>query len=108
MLTSLPHELEPLSRGPGRRCAPTGAANFGDLIAFAERNARQSGNFWTLDKRGLDGLLIFDARRPKLDGTAQVLLGGPRRPLTVAQRLTLEHQLARVEFLARIGLRVSP
>jgi hypothetical protein len=45
---------------------------------------------------------------PKLDGTGQVLPGGPRRPLTVAQRLTLEHQLARVEFLARIGLRVSP
>ena len=61
---------------------------------------------WTLDERGLDRLLIFDARRPKLDGTGQVLLGGPRRPLTVAQRLTLE--LARVEFLARIGLRVSP
>ena len=63
---------------------------------------------WTLDERGLDSLLIFDARRPKLDGTGQVLLGGPRRPLAVAQRLTLEHQLARVEFLARIGLRVSP
>ena len=29
-------------------------------------------------------------------------------PLTVAQRLTLQHQLARAEFLARIGLRVSP
>jgi uncharacterized protein YcbK (DUF882 family) len=63
---------------------------------------------WTLDERGLDGLLIFDARRPKLDGTGQVLLGGPRRPLTVAQRLILEDQLARVEFLARIGLHVSP
>jgi hypothetical protein len=63
---------------------------------------------WTLDERGLDGLLIFDARRPKLDGTGQVLLGGPRRPLSVAQRLTLQDQLARVEFLARIGLRVSP
>lgn len=61
-----------------------------------------------LDKRGLDALLIFDARRLKLDGTGQVLLGEPRRPLIVAQRLTLEHQLARVEFLARIGLRVSP
>ena len=33
---------------------------------------------------------------------------GPWRPLTVAQRLTLQHQLARAEFLARIGLRVSP
>jgi hypothetical protein len=26
----------------------------------------------------------------------------------VAQRLTLQHQLDRVEFLARIGLHVSP
>jgi len=57
---------------------------------------------------GLDGLLIFDGRRLRLDGTSQGLLGGPWRPLTVAQRLTLQHQLARAEFLARIGLRVSP
>jgi uncharacterized protein YcbK (DUF882 family) len=63
---------------------------------------------WTLDERGLDGLLIFDGRRLRLDGTSQVLLGGPWQPLTVAQRLTLQHQLDRMEFLARIGLRVSP
>ena len=43
---------------------------------------------WTLDERGLDGLLIFDGRQLRLDGTSQVLLGGPWRPLTVAQRLT--------------------
>src|SRR5277367_5788102 len=63
---------------------------------------------WTLDQRGLEGLLIFDGRRLRFDGTSQVLLGGPWRPLTVAQRLTLQYQLARAEFLARIGLRVSP
>jgi len=57
---------------------------------------------------GLDGLLIFDGRRLRLDGTSQGLLSGPWRPLTMAQRLTLQHQLARAEFLARIGLRVSP
>ena len=56
-----------------------------------------------------------------LDKAIMVALGlapGPPRspfereaasaPLTVAQRLTLQHQLARAEFLARIGLRVSP
>src|SRR5580693_10801862 len=63
---------------------------------------------WTLDERGLDGLLIFDGRRLRLDETSQVLLGGRWQPLTVAQRLTLQHQLDRAEFLARIGLRVSP
>ena len=64
---------------------------------------------WTLDERGLDGLLIFDGRRLRLDGTSQELPGAPwRQQLTVAQRLTLQHQLDRVEFLARIGLRVSP
>src|SRR6202043_4284508 len=26
---------------------------------------------WTLDERGLDGLLIFDGRRLRLDGTSQ-------------------------------------
>src|ERR1700736_2834396 len=63
---------------------------------------------WTLDERGLEGLLIFDGRRLRLDGTSQELPGAPWRQLTVAQRLTLQHQLDRVEFLARIGLRVSP
>jgi hypothetical protein len=50
----------------------------------------------------------LDGRRLRLDGTSQELLGAPWRQLTVAQRLTLQHQLDRVEFLARIGLRVSP
>ncbi|HKM71227.1 MAG TPA: DUF882 domain-containing protein [Stellaceae bacterium] len=65
---------------------------------------------WTLDQRGLDSLLIFDGRRPRFDGTGQALLGGPWRPLTVEQQwLTLQHQLARAEFLARfVGLRVNP
>ena len=65
---------------------------------------------WTLDQRGLDSLLIFDGGRLRRDGTSQALLGGPGRPLTVAQRqLTLQHEVARAEFLARfVGLRVNP
>jgi hypothetical protein len=41
-------------------------------------------------------------------GDSGPTLGGPWQPFTVAQRLTLQHQLDRAEFLARIGLRVSP
>ena len=64
---------------------------------------------WTLDERGLDGLLIFDGRPLRLEGRSQVLLGGPWRPLPVAQRLTLQHRLARAEFLARSGgFRLNP
>jgi uncharacterized protein YcbK (DUF882 family) len=64
---------------------------------------------WTLDQQGLDGLLVFDGRRLKIDGKGQVLLGGPWRPLTVPQRLSLQRQLARAEFLARTGgLRLNP
>src|SRR5438874_5880641 len=50
---------------------------------------------WTLDERGLDGLLIFDGRQQRLEGRGQMLLGGPWRPLPVAQQLTLQHRLAR-------------
>ena len=63
---------------------------------------------WTLDDRGLDGLLIFDGRGLRLDRTSQLPLGGSWRPLPVAERLTLQDRLARAEFLARIGLRVTP
>jgi len=49
---------------------------------------------WTLDARGLDGLLVFDGRRLKIDGQGQVVLGGPWQPLTVPQRLVLQRQLA--------------
>ncbi len=64
---------------------------------------------WTLDERGLDGLLIFDGRQLRLEGRSQVLLGGPWRPLPVEERLTLQHRLARAEFLARSGgLRLNP
>ena len=64
---------------------------------------------WTLDERGLDGLLVFDGRRLKIDGKGQVVLGGAWQPLTVVQRLQLQHQLARAEFLARtLGLRPNP
>jgi uncharacterized protein YcbK (DUF882 family) len=64
---------------------------------------------WTLDQQGLDGLLVFDGRRLRMDGKSPVLLGGPWRPLTVPQRLNLQRQLARAEFLARTGgLRLNP
>jgi uncharacterized protein YcbK (DUF882 family) len=69
---------------------------------------------WTLDERGLDGLLVFDGHRLRLvgkggDGNSQVLGGGAWQPLTVPQRLQLQHQLARAEFLARThGLRLNP
>jgi uncharacterized protein YcbK (DUF882 family) len=64
---------------------------------------------WTLDEQGLDGLLVFDGRRLKLDRGNRVLLGGPWQPLTVPQRLILQRQLARAEFLARTGgLRIHP
>lgn len=63
---------------------------------------------WTLDERGLDGLL-FDGRRFRLDGRGQILIGGPWQPLSVAERHTLQRQLARAEFLARTGgLRFNP
>ena len=63
---------------------------------------------WTLDERGLDSLLKFDASRPKLEATSQALLGGPWRPLPAAPPGTLRYQLARADFLARIGGFRSP
>jgi hypothetical protein len=37
------------------------------------------------------------------------VLGGAWKPLTVLQRLDLQHRLARAEFLARTaGLRINP
>jgi uncharacterized protein YcbK (DUF882 family) len=49
---------------------------------------------WTLDESGLDNLLLFD-------GKSWLPFTGARRPLTVADRLALQRQLARAEFLAR-------
>jgi hypothetical protein len=64
---------------------------------------------WTLDEQGLDDLLVFDGRQLRLNGTSQGLLGGSKRPLTVAQQLALQHQLARAEFLARTrSFRLKP
>jgi uncharacterized protein YcbK (DUF882 family) len=64
---------------------------------------------WTLDERGLDGLLIFDGRRLQIAGRDQMVLGGAWKPLTVLQRLDLQRRLARAEFLARAaGLRINP
>ena len=56
---------------------------------------------WTLDETGLDGLLVFDGRRFKIDGRGQPLIGGLWKPLTVTERLELQRRLARAEFLAR-------
>jgi uncharacterized protein YcbK (DUF882 family) len=64
---------------------------------------------WTLDERGLDGLLVFDGRHLRMVGKAgegnnrMLLGGGAWQPLTVSERLGLQRQLARAEFLARTG-----
>jgi uncharacterized protein YcbK (DUF882 family) len=52
---------------------------------------------WTLDEGGLGNLLLFD-------GTSWVPFSGAHHPLTVADRLALQRQLARAEFLARSKL----
>jgi uncharacterized protein YcbK (DUF882 family) len=57
---------------------------------------------WTLNERGLDGLLELDGRHLRIDNRGEVMLG-PWRPLTVPQRLALHRQLAHAEFLARNG-----
>jgi len=70
---------------------------------------------WTLDERGLDNLLVFDGQRLRLvgrplDDKNQALLGGGAwQPLTVPQRMSLQRQLARAEFLVRTrSLRFTP
>ena len=70
---------------------------------------------WTLDESGLDGLLVFDGQHLRMvgkaaDGKNQMMLGGGAwQPLTVTERLGLQRQLARAEFLARTrSLRLSP
>jgi uncharacterized protein YcbK (DUF882 family) len=62
---------------------------------------------WTLDETGLDGLLVFDGRRLKVDGRDHMVLGGPWKPLTVTERLGLQRRLARAEFLTRTRSRLS-
>ena len=52
---------------------------------------------WTLDQSGLGNLLLFD-------GGGWVRFDGAHRPLKVADRLALQRQLARAEFLARTKL----
>jgi uncharacterized protein YcbK (DUF882 family) len=52
---------------------------------------------WTLDESGLGNLLLFD-------GKGWTPFSGARHPLKVADRLALERQLARAEFLARTKL----
>src|SRR6516164_2904867 len=62
---------------------------------------------WTLDETGLDGLLVFDGRRLRIDGRGQPLIGGLWKPLTVTERLELQRRLARAEFLVRTHTRVN-
>ncbi len=52
---------------------------------------------WTLDDSGLGNLLLFD-------GSNWVPFSGAHYPLKVADRLGLQRQLARAEFLARTKL----
>src|ERR1700747_237811 len=70
---------------------------------------------WTLDEHGLDGLLMFDGQRLRMvgklgEGNNRMLLGGGAwQPLTVTERLGLQRQLARAEFIARTrSLRLNP
>jgi uncharacterized protein YcbK (DUF882 family) len=56
---------------------------------------------WTLDETGLDQLLLFDGSHLRING---LRVSGPGHPLTISQRLALQHQLARAEFLARTRL----
>jgi uncharacterized protein YcbK (DUF882 family) len=50
---------------------------------------------WTLDQSGLGNLLLFDGKGGLLP------FSGAHRPLTVTERLSLQRQLARAEFIAR-------
>jgi uncharacterized protein YcbK (DUF882 family) len=52
---------------------------------------------WTLDDRGLGNLLLFDGRN-------WMPFTGAHHPLNVTDRLALQRQLARAEFLARTKL----
>jgi uncharacterized protein YcbK (DUF882 family) len=56
---------------------------------------------WTLDEGGLDNLLLFDGSPLRIAGRGRSIAGGARRPLSVSQRLSLQRQLARAEFIAR-------
>ena len=89
------------------RAMQRGGVGWSPLSGFIHIDTGPVRN-WTLDERGLDSLLIFDGHHLTLDRNSQVLLGGPWRPLTVMQRMSLQHQLARAEFLARSGLRINP
>jgi uncharacterized protein YcbK (DUF882 family) len=59
---------------------------------------------WTLDENELDHLLLFDGSHLRLVSRGGLRVNGPGRPLTVIERLELERQLARAEFLARTHL----
>ena len=59
---------------------------------------------WTLDESSLDKLLLFDGGHLRLDSRGGLLVSGPSHPLTVGERLTLQRELARAEFLARTHL----
>jgi uncharacterized protein YcbK (DUF882 family) len=59
---------------------------------------------WMLNQTRLDDLLLVDGSHLRLNARGGLLASGPRRPITVLQRLELQHQLARAEFLARIHL----
>jgi uncharacterized protein YcbK (DUF882 family) len=64
---------------------------------------------WTLDETRLDDLLLFDGRHLRFDPRDDMLLSGSWHPLTVVERHSLQHQLARAEFLVRTGgFRLTP
>jgi uncharacterized protein YcbK (DUF882 family) len=49
---------------------------------------------WTLDGAGFENMLLFDGHRLRF--------AGPHRPLTVSERILLQREVARQEFLARL------
>ena len=60
---------------------------------------------WTLDETRLDDLLLVDGSHLRLNSRGGLLVRGPGwQPLTVLERLELQHRLARAEFLARIHI----
>src|ERR1700719_4617791 len=87
------------------RTAETNAMLARTMFGVAEHSQHIVGR--ALDKRGLDGLLVFDGQHLRMvgkaaDGKNQMMLGGGAwQPLTVTERLGLQRPLARAGFIAR-------
>jgi len=85
--------LEAMEAARAMRCGGVGWYPHSGFIHIDTGPVRN----WTLDESGLGNLLLFD-------GAGWMPLGGMHHPLKVAERLALQRQLARAEFLARTKL----